>query len=94
VYFEGQEQTQFTTMMGGTSLKYAPTKKLNLDFYATVFNTVEEEKFDILGEYYINELETDPSQEEFGDSIAVLGVGGFLNHARNELKRNNCKYIP
>ncbi|MCO4813064.1 MAG: TonB-dependent receptor plug domain-containing protein [Flavobacteriales bacterium] len=85
IYFEGQEQTQFTSMTGGTSLKYKPNKKTNLDFYATVFNTIERESFDILGEYYINELETDPSKEEFGDSIAVLGVGGFLNHARNEL---------
>ena len=85
VYFEGQEQTQFTTMMGGTSLKWEVNEKTNLDLYATVFNTVEEEKFDILAEYYINELETDPTQEEFGDSIALLGVGSYLSHARNKL---------
>lgn len=85
VYFEGQEQTKFTTMMGGTSLKWKVNEKTNLDLYATVFNTVEQENFDILAEYYINELETDPSQEEFGDSIAVLGVGSYLSHARNEL---------
>ena len=85
VYFEGQEQTKFTTMMGGTSLKWKANKKTNLDLYATVFNTTEREYFDILGEYYINELETDPSKEEFGDSIAVLGVGSFLQHARNKL---------
>lgn len=85
IYFEGQEKTQFTTMMGGTALKWEPSKRTNLDFYATVFNTVEQEYYDILGQYYINELETDPSKEEFGDSIAVLGVGSFLNHARNKL---------
>ena len=85
VYYEGQENTEFTTMTGGTSVKWKAGKKTNLDFYATVFNTLEAESFDILGEYYINELETDPSQEEFGDSIAVLGVGGFLEHARNKL---------
>lgn len=86
VYYEGQENTKFTTMTGGTSLKWAVNKKTNLDLYATVFRTIESEAFDILGEYYINELETDPSKEEFGDSIAVLGVGGFLNHARNKLQ--------
>lgn len=85
VYYEGQENTKFTTMTGGTSLKWKVNKKTNLDLYATVFNSVESESFDILGEYFINELETDPSKEEFGDSIAVLGVGGFLNHARNRL---------
>jgi TonB-dependent Receptor Plug Domain len=85
VYFEGQEETKFTTMMGGTSLKWRASDKTNLDLYATVFNTIERENFDILGEYYINELETDPSKEEYGDSVSVLGVGGFLSHARNRL---------
>ena len=85
IYFEGQEQTKFQTMMGGTSLKWKASKNTNLDLYATVFNTVEREYFDILGEYFINELETDPSKEEFGDSIATLGIGSFLNHARNKL---------
>lgn len=85
IYFDGQERTSFQTMMGGTSLKYRPTKNTNLDFYATAFNTDEREYFDIQGQYYINQLENDPSKEEYGDSIAVLGVGTFLNHARNRL---------
>lgn len=85
IYFDGQEQTRFQTMMGGTSLKWRASDRTNLDFYATVFNTDEREYFDIQGQYYINELETDPSKEEFGDSIAVLGIGTFLNHARNRL---------
>ncbi|XOV68798.1 MAG: hypothetical protein ACFHU9_06370 [Fluviicola sp.] len=86
IYFQGQEQTSFQTMMGGTALKWEPREGTNLDLYATVFNTDEREYFDIEGQYFINELETDASSEEFGDSIAVLGVGGFLNHARNRLK--------
>ena len=85
IYFDGQEQTRFQTMMGGTSLKYKPSDKLQLDFYATVFNSNEKEYFDIQGQYFINQLETDPSKEEYGDSIAVLGVGTFLNHGRNRL---------
>ncbi len=85
IYFDGQEQTRFQTMMGGTSLKYAPTEKTKLDFYATVFNTDEREYFDIQGQYFINELETDPAKEEFGDSVGTLGIGTFLNHGRNRL---------
>jgi hypothetical protein len=85
IYFDGQEQTRFQTMMGGTSLKIKAGKKTQLDFYATVFNTNEREYFDIQGQYFINELETDPSKENYGDSIAVLGIGTFLNHARNKL---------
>ena len=85
IYFEGQENSNFQTLMGGTSLKYAKDQ-LKLDFYASAFESDEREYFDILGQYYINELETDPSKEEFGDSIATLGVGGFLNHGRNRLR--------
>ena len=85
IYFEGQEQTRFLTMTGASSLKWKPTKKTNLDLYASVFNTDEREYFDILGQYFINLLEKDPSKEEFGDSIATLGIGSYLNHARNRL---------
>jgi hypothetical protein len=85
IYFDGQEQTKFQTMMGGISLNWQPSDKTKLDLYATAFQTTEREYFDIQGQYYINELETDPSKEEFGDSIAVLGIGTFLNHARNRL---------
>ena len=85
IYFEGQENSNFQTLMGGTSLKYAKDKT-KLDFYLSAFQSDEREYFDILGQYFINELETDPSKEEFGDSIATLGVGGFLNHGRNRLQ--------
>jgi hypothetical protein len=85
IYFDGQENSRFQTMMGGTSLKWKPDKRTDLDFYATVFNTDEREYYDIQGQYFINELEKDPSKENYGDSIAVLGIGTFLTHARNRL---------
>ena len=88
IYFDGQEQTKFETMMGGLSLKWKASEKTDIDFYATAFQTTEREYFDIQGQYFINELETDPSKEEYGDSIAVLGIGTFLNHARNKLNAN------
>jgi hypothetical protein len=85
IYYDGKEATKFQTMMGGASLKFEPNKRTNLDFYVSAFNTNEREYFDVQGQYYINQLETDPSKEEYGDSIATLGVGTFLNHARNRL---------
>jgi hypothetical protein len=88
IYFDGQENTLFQTLTGGTSLKWTPTKKTKLDFYATIFHSDEREYYDIQGQYYLNQLETDPSKDDFGDSIASLGVGTFLNHARNRLNSN------
>jgi hypothetical protein len=85
IYFDGQEQTRFQTGMVGTSLSYNPNEKVNMNLMLSAFQSDEKEYYDIQGQYYINELETDPSKEEYGDSIAVLGIGTFLNHARNRL---------
>lgn len=87
VYFDGKEQTRFRTMMGGTKFAYeSNNRKTKLNFFATAFHSDEREYFDVQGQYYINQLETDQSKEEFGDSVAVLGVGTFLDHARNRLR--------
>ncbi len=89
VYFEGQEQTRFKTMMAATKFAYVSDhKKTKLDFYGSFFQTDEREYFDVLGEYFINQLETNPAKETYGDSIDVLGIGGYLDHGRNRLKAN------
>lgn len=85
IYFQGQEVTRFQTITGATSLKWKVNKRTDLDFYAKVFNTNERETFDILGEYFINQVETDPAKEEYGDSIGTIGIGAYLDHARNQL---------
>lgn len=86
IYFEGQEKSSFNTLTAATALKYAPSSNLQLDFYASIFNTDEQEYFDVLGQYFINLIEKDPSKEQFGDSIATVGVGSYYDHARNNLK--------
>ncbi|MGI8893879.1 MAG: TonB-dependent receptor, partial [Bacteroidia bacterium] len=47
---------------------------------------VESEAFDILGQYFLDELEKDLGSENFGDVAFNIGVGGYLEHARNELE--------
>ncbi len=88
VFFQGQERSVFNSMTGGTSLVYNPNKNTELSWFATVFNSDEQERFDVLGQYFLNELEMDPAKENFGDSINSLGVGSFLNHSRNLLRAN------
>lgn len=85
VFFEGQEETKFKTFTAATGVNWRNSKRFKMDFVASVFHSIESEHFDILGEYWINQLETDPSKEEFGDSTSNVGVGGFLDHARNDL---------
>ena len=85
IYFQGREVDNFATYLGALSANYHPNLNLNLKFILSSFNTSEQETYDILGEYYLNQLERNMSSEEFGDSVLNLGVGAFLNHARNYL---------
>jgi hypothetical protein len=88
IYFQGQEIDDFQTYLGALSANYHPNLNLNLKFILSAFNTSENETYDILGQYYLNQLERNMSSEEFGDSVLNLGVGTFLNHARNYLDAN------
>jgi hypothetical protein len=86
IYFNGQEIDDFKTYLGAVSANYYPNLNLNLKFIASAFKTSEQETYDIQGQYYLNQLERNMSSEEFGDSILNLGVGTFINHARNYLE--------
>ena len=86
IYFDGQEIDKFTTMLGALSANYHDhNDKLNLKFIASTFRSKESEAFDIQGQYYIDQLETDFGKPSFGDVAANRGVGTFLNHARTNL---------
>ena len=86
IYFNGQEVDNFQTYLGAFTLNFHPNRNLNLKFIGSTYYTKEKETYDILGEYYLNQLERNLGSDEFGDSTLNLGVGSFLNHARNYLK--------
>ncbi len=85
IYFQGQELDDFKTYLGAISGNYHPNLNLNLKFILSAFSTSEQETYDIMGQYFLNQLERNMSSSEFGDSILNLGIGTFLNHARNDL---------
>jgi len=85
VYFDGAEIDDFETYTGAASFNYHPNGRLSMKFITSTFRTFENESFDIQGQYYIDELERDIGKKNFGQSVATLGVGTFLNHARNNL---------
>jgi hypothetical protein len=85
IYYDGQEQDKFNTYMGAFTLYYRPKDQLSLKFINSGFSSLEEENFDIQGQYLINELDNRLDSETYGDSILNIGIGTFLNHARNHL---------
>lgn len=87
IYFDGQEVDKFNTMMGALSAVYHPDyRKVNLKFIGSAFRSKESEAFDIQGQYYIADLETDFGKPTFGQEVGERGVGTFLNHARTNLE--------
>ncbi len=86
VFFDGQEVNQFMTGMGALSLQYEPNKDLSLQLVTSLFQSDEKEYFDVLGQYWLQRVETDMGQDDFGQPTGEpLGIGTFLNHARNYL---------
>ena len=78
VYFGGWETDLFRTMFGAASLNFTPNEYHQFTLQTSAFQTKEEETYDILGEYWLNDINTDRS----------LGVGGYHEHARNYLDAN------
>lgn len=88
VFYEGQEVNQFQTLQGAATAEYRPTEKSVLKFIGSVYSATEAETFDLLGQYLLNELDNSLGSTTYGDSLLNVGIGGFLNHARNFLYAN------
>ena len=85
IYFEGQEIDKYETYFGALSTLFKPNLNLQLQFTTSGFRTFEEESFDIIGEYWLYQLENNLGSDEFGDIAFDRGVGKYINHARNSL---------
>jgi len=85
IYFDGQEINEYNTSMGAISGVYHPNDQVRIIHTLSAFNTSETETYDVQGQYYLNELERDFGSSGLGDSLLNIGVGTFLNHARNYL---------
>jgi hypothetical protein len=85
IFFEGQEVDRFESYMGAGSLKFQPNKDTKLTFTGSAYRSIESETYDILGQYWLGLLDNSPGDEEYGEVVESMGVGTFLNHARNFL---------
>lgn len=92
VDFEGQETDMYNTITEALSLDYHPTSKKMFTFTISGYSTQEQENFDISGRYSLNALSKDFTSKNVGDSILNLGIGSFMNHARNMLIVNAANF--
>lgn len=84
VYFDGKEDDQFTTVFGALTLKHKIDKQTELGLMLSAFQTDEQERYDITGEYWLNDVEVSGESQRAIDK--TLGVASYHEHARNKLK--------
>ncbi len=85
VFYEGQEKDAYQTLFGALQGTYKVNDDLNLSLVASTYHTTEEEYFDILAQYRLGEVNTNIGDEDLGEVEFSEGIGGQLNHGRNDL---------
>lgn len=85
VFYEGQEQDAYNTYFGALKGSYQVNDNLNLKLITSNFHTTEQEYFDILAQYRLGEVNSNIGDENLGEVEFSEGIGGQINHARNDL---------
>ncbi len=78
VYFDGQEKDIFRTLFGTVGLTRHIGDSTHIKLLFSAFQTKEKETYDIQGQYWLDEAQ----------SSERLGVGTYMEHARNYLTAN------
>jgi hypothetical protein len=91
IYFEGNEKDRFSNRFGALTAHYKPAKEVDLQLTASSFYSDEKERYDILGQYYLNEIVSGANPGTSPDSTMLLGVGSSLVHAGNFLQASILK---
>jgi len=85
VFYSGQEKDKYITSFGAFKADYKLNEEIILNATASLYNTQEEEYFDILAAYNLGEVNGNLGSENFGEVEFSTGIGSQLNHARNDL---------
>lgn len=88
VYFEGKERDIFRTFIGSGSLTYHAGENHQVTLQASAFKTKEQETYDITGQYWLSDLGSGEDEEESEN----IGIGTYMEHARNYLNANVQTY--
>ena len=85
VFYEGQEEDKYNTYFGALKGSYQVNENLSLQLITSSFHTTEQEYFDILAQYRLGEVNSNIGDENLGEIEFSEGIGGQINHARNDL---------
>ena len=85
VFYDGQEEDKYDTYFGALKATYVASQNYTAKFIGSVYQTQEQEYFDILAQYRLGEVDTSIGSENLGEVTFSEGIGSQLTHARNSL---------
>ncbi len=85
VFYEGQEEDRYDTYFGALKGTYVISDNYTAKLIGSVYQTTEQEYYDILAQYRLGEVNTDIGGEDLGEVEFSEGIGSQLTHARNDL---------
>ncbi|WP_044404484.1 carboxypeptidase-like regulatory domain-containing protein [Lacinutrix sp. Hel_I_90] len=85
VFYDGQERDSYQTLFGALQGSYQVNDNVTVNLVASTYHTTEEEHFDILAQYRLGEVNSNIGDEDLGAVAFSEGIGGQLNHGRNDL---------
>ncbi|MBT4473012.1 MAG: TonB-dependent receptor plug domain-containing protein [Bacteroidetes bacterium] len=85
VFYEGQEEDKYDTYFGALKATFVASQNYTAKFIGSIYQTQEQEYFDILAQYRLGEVDTSIGSENLGDVTFSEGIGSQLTHARNNL---------
>ncbi|WP_196892486.1 TonB-dependent receptor [Aureivirga marina] len=93
VRYRGREEDDYLTTFGALKGFYKVNDNLALELTTSVYNTQEQEYYDIEAQYDLGEVDGDFGSDSFGETLYAQQIGSQLSHARNDLDAliNNVK---
>lgn len=85
VFYEGQEEDRYNTYFGALKGTYVVSDTYTAKFIGSIYQTTEQEYFDILAQYRLGEVNNNIGDEDLGEVEFSEGIGSQLTHARNDL---------
>ena len=88
IFFDGQEKDEFTTFFTTIINKFKISENSNLQTNLSFFEINESENYDIMGRYFLYQLDNNLGSNSFGDIAYNRGIGKYIDHSRNNLNAN------
>ena len=83
IYFDGQEQDRYNTLLGAFSADWRPNDDWRVKSHVAFQHINESERYDVQSQYWLYQIATGETTDD--TTRFNRGVGTFLEHARNRL---------